>query len=83
MDAAKVKADVDAAVAAGDLFTPVRVKRNADRVIVMQIEEHHLELPGVVVSVDSRRDYSQGALLGHILGLHRLPLARPVHSGGI
>src|SRR5581483_10989340 len=31
-------------------------------------EEHHLELPGVVVSVDSRREYSQGPLLAHIIG---------------
>src|SRR4051794_14556574 len=68
VDAGQMKDKVDAAVSAGDLFTAIPIKRNADRVVVMRIEERHLELPGVVVSVDSKREYPQGVLLGHILG---------------
>src|SRR5581483_9260179 len=52
----------------GDPFTPIPVKRNVDRVVVMQLEERHLELPGVVVSVDSHREYTRGEEMAHLLG---------------
>ncbi len=68
VDPASIQQAVDKARDGGDLFTPIRVKRNVDRIVVMRLEEHHLELPGVVVSVDSRREYSQGPLLAHIIG---------------
>lgn len=68
VDAYKVQQAVNKARAEGDLFTPIRVKTNVDRVIVMRLEERHLDLPGVVVSVDSRREYDHGPLLAHVLG---------------
>lgn len=52
----------------GDLFTPVAIKRNVDRLAVMQIRERALDLPGVVVEVESTRKYAAGPLLAHILG---------------
>ncbi|HEX3246981.1 MAG TPA: penicillin-binding protein 2 [Chloroflexota bacterium] len=51
-----------------DLFTPVPVKYNVERTAALRIEEHHEELPGVVISVESTRKYSEGPLLAHLLG---------------
>jgi penicillin-binding protein 2 len=67
-DAYALQESVNEARAEGDVFTPIRVKTNVSRVVVMRIEERHLELPGVIVTVDSRREYSQGPLLSHLLG---------------
>lgn len=51
-----------------DLFTPIPVKYNVERTAALRIEERHEELPGVVVSVESTRRYTEGALLAHLLG---------------
>lgn len=52
----------------GDIFTPVPVKYNVDRTAVMRLREHGLELPGVVVDVESTRRYPAGELLAHVVG---------------
>jgi penicillin-binding protein 2 len=51
-----------------DLFTPVPVKYNVERTAALRIEERHEELPGVVISVESTRRYTEGPLLAHLLG---------------
>src|SRR5215217_4913368 len=51
-----------------DLFTPIPVKYNVERTAALRIEEHHEELTGVVISVESTRKYSEGPLLAHLLG---------------
>lgn len=57
----------------GDDFTPVAVKFDVDREIVLQVEERHLKLPGVIVVPESSRLYPFGPLLSHILG-YMLPV---------
>ncbi|MFN8522154.1 MAG: penicillin-binding protein 2 [Chloroflexota bacterium] len=52
----------------GDRFSPVLVKSNVPRDTALMIEQSHIDLPGVSVSVDSARRYSEGALLSHVLG---------------
>ena len=63
-----VQEAVELAREQGNIFAPIPVKRNVSRVLVMQVEERHLELPGVLVTVDSRREYTRGPLLAHLLG---------------
>jgi penicillin-binding protein 2 len=50
------------------LYRPVRIASNVDRQAAFIIEEEHIELPGVVVEVESHRQYLDGALTAHILG---------------
>ena len=47
---------------------PQRVKRDADFRLASIVEEHNLELPGVVCVFDQRRNYPQGPLASHVLG---------------
>ncbi len=57
----------------GDDFTPVSVKSDVERDIVLQVEERHLKLPGVIVVPESSRVYPLGPLTSHILG-YMLPI---------
>lgn len=52
----------------GHHYTPLPIKSNVDRVVALKIEESHLTLPGVTVSVGSSRRYQEGELLAHLLG---------------
>ncbi|MBI4493396.1 MAG: penicillin-binding protein 2 [Chloroflexi bacterium] len=52
----------------GDALTSIPLQYNAPREAIMRIEEHHLDLPGVVVSVEPSRTYVQGPLLAHLVG---------------
>ena len=47
---------------------PQKIKRDADFRLASVIEEHNLELPGVVCVFDQRRNYPQGPLASHVLG---------------
>lgn len=67
-DAGAVGAAVAALGYESDPFTPRRVRSNLDRETVLRLEEHHLELPGVVVNVESTRSYPEGPIFAHILG---------------
>ena len=57
----------------GDDFTPVAVKRDVERDVVMLVEERHLKLPGVIVVPESSRLYPYGSLTSHLLG-YMLPI---------
>lgn len=57
----------------GDDFTPVAVKSDVDRDVVLRVEEKHLKLPGVIVVPESSRLYPYGDLASHILG-YMLPI---------
>lgn len=57
----------------GDDYTPVSIKSDVERDIVMRVEEKHLKLPGVIVVPQSSRRYPFGELTSHILG-YMLPI---------
>ncbi|HEX2922650.1 MAG TPA: penicillin-binding protein 2 [Chloroflexota bacterium] len=57
----------------GDDFTPVTIKSDVERDVVLRVEERHLRLPGVIVQPESSRLYPYGTLLSHILG-YMLPI---------
>lgn len=50
------------------LFEPVVILRDIPWELVVQLEEHRQELPGVTVAVEPLRNYPHGALAGHVLG---------------
>ncbi len=52
----------------GDQFTPIPIKANVPREAALMIEQRHIDLPGVVVSVESARKYADGPLFAHVLG---------------
>jgi penicillin-binding protein 2 len=49
-------------------YEPLRLKGNLDRIAAAMIEEHHPELPGVVVLTESQRNYKFNQLAFHALG---------------
>ncbi|UCC65025.1 MAG: penicillin-binding protein 2, partial [Anaerolineae bacterium] len=49
-------------------YRPLILKRNVDREAIFQIEEEHLDLPGVLVEADPLRQYPYGELIAHLLG---------------
>src|SRR5207244_12211089 len=49
-------------------YNSIPVAFNVDRVAVMRIAEHQLDMPGVQVGVDSTRRYTDGTLIAHIIG---------------
>ncbi len=53
---------------AGAVFDGVKVAANVSQSTAQLIAEDHLELPGVQVVVDSRRQYTYGSLLSQVLG---------------
>jgi penicillin-binding protein 2 len=63
-----IRRAVDRRKAEGDLFTPISIKSSVPRDAALTIEQRHIELPGVLVSVESSRRYADGPLLAHILG---------------
>ncbi len=50
------------------LYEPVVLLRDIPWELVVQLEEHRQELPGVEIAVEPLRNYPQGALAGHVLG---------------
>jgi penicillin-binding protein 2 len=49
-------------------YQPLVLKRNVDRDTVFQIEETHLDLPGVLVEAGPVRQYPYGELIAHLMG---------------
>jgi len=49
-------------------FEPVALLRDASKAIVMTVEEHRLDLPGVIVQAEPVRDHLQGELAAHAIG---------------
>jgi penicillin-binding protein 2 len=49
-------------------FDPARLKEDVSMELVSIIEEHSMELPGVTVETESRREYPLGAKAFHVLG---------------
>jgi len=49
-------------------YRPLVLKRNVDRDTVFQIEEAHLDLPGVLVEPEPVRQYPYGELMSHLMG---------------
>lgn len=50
------------------LFEPITVMRDIDWQMVVKLEEHGSELPGVEVNVEPLRYYPEKGLAGHLLG---------------
>jgi penicillin-binding protein 2 len=49
-------------------YRPALLKVGVSREVAMVLEEEHLDWPGVLVQVQSARDYLQGPLTAHVLG---------------
>ena len=49
-------------------YEPVKIKRDIDFKTLAIIQEHKLDLPGVIYQVEPRREYLQGPLAAHLLG---------------
>ncbi|MBI5417393.1 penicillin-binding protein 2 [Candidatus Poribacteria bacterium] len=49
-------------------FYPVRLKYDVSQEIITRIEENKEEYPGVMIIVESRRDYTSGELGAHFFG---------------
>jgi len=55
----------------GSLYAPYRpilLKKDIARETAFIIEEEHLDLPGILIEVDSYREYLSGATTSHVLG---------------
>jgi penicillin-binding protein 2 len=49
-------------------FDPGRLKEDVSMEVVSIVEEHSMELPGIVVETESRREYTLGSRAFHVLG---------------
>jgi penicillin-binding protein 2 len=49
-------------------YRPLVLKRNVDRDVVFQIEEEHLDLPGVLVEAEPVRQYPYDESISHLMG---------------
>jgi len=49
-------------------FSPVKLRRDVDFGTVVKMEERKLDLPGVVLEIDSKRSYPAGVQAPHIFG---------------
>ncbi|MDO8786028.1 MAG: penicillin-binding protein 2 [Syntrophales bacterium] len=49
-------------------FLPITLEKNISREKLAIVETHALDLPGVVVEVDSVRQYLDGEMMAHLLG---------------
>jgi penicillin-binding protein 2 len=52
-------------------FDPVPVESDADMLLVTEVEEQRLDLPGVLILKDPSRYYTDGQLCTHVLGVVR------------
>lgn len=66
MDPSDIIATLDSAP--GSRFDPVRIAQDVPEDTARVVSESAIELPGVQVVVETRREYPDGALLAHILG---------------
>jgi penicillin-binding protein 2 len=49
-------------------YEPILLKRDVSRETAFIIEQEHLDLPGVLIQVESYREYLTGPLTAHLLG---------------
>jgi penicillin-binding protein 2 len=56
-------------------FDPVPVMRDAEMPLISKIEENKNDLPGVLIMRDPKREYKDGTLCTHLLGIAR-PISR-------
>jgi penicillin-binding protein 2 len=49
-------------------YRPVFIKKDLDYAVIAQLEERRLDLPGVLVEVESKRYYPEGVYSPHIFG---------------
>lgn len=49
-------------------FTPVKLKRQIDFQILSRLEEHRLDLPGIIYRTEPRRSYPSGIRAPHVFG---------------
>lgn len=49
-------------------FEPIALRRDAPKAVVVTIEEHRLDLPGVIVQAEPVRDHLHGGLAAHAVG---------------
>lgn len=68
IEPAKIATDIKTAQDSDDPFTPVIVKPDLDEETAFQLRERQGALPGVLVLVESVRDYKTAGLMSHILG---------------
>ncbi len=66
MQPSDVLATVDSAT--GSQFDPVTIKQDVPKVTADVISESVSQLPGVSVAIETRREYTTGTLMSHILG---------------
>lgn len=66
MDRAEILARIDSG--RQRRFEPVTLRRDVNKTIVMTLEEHRLDLPGVVVQAEPVRDHLKGEAAAHALG---------------
>ncbi|MEO8468768.1 MAG: penicillin-binding protein 2 [Chloroflexota bacterium] len=66
IDAADINIAIDSNP--GSRFDLVRIATDVDEKIANFIAESRLDLPGTEIVVESRREYTEGALLGQIVG---------------
>jgi penicillin-binding protein 2 len=66
LDATEILTTIDSAP--GSRFDPVRIAQDVPEETARLVQESSDALPGVHVSVETRREYPDGALLAHILG---------------
>jgi len=66
MDAADINIAIDSNP--GSRFDLVRIKSDIDEKIANFVSESKLDLPGVEIVVESRRQYATGALLSQVVG---------------
>lgn len=52
-------------------FDPIPVQEDVDMSLLSQIEEQKLDLPGVLILKDPKRDYTDNQMCSHILGVAR------------
>jgi len=50
------------------LYEPVRIKVDVTNDVLVKIEEHNLELPGVIIEEQPVRDYLNGDFASHVFG---------------
>ncbi len=75
-DGTGVSEMVEAALAEGAYYRPLELKHDVGRETALIVAQERLTLPGVVVQLDSIREYLEGALVSQIVGY---PLAIPEH----
>lgn len=66
--ASEIDAKVDARRISNDPFSPAIVKDNLPQEVAFKIRERLAAMPGVRIEVQSRRLYTEGAQLTHVLG---------------